>query len=134
MERWQRHEQQAGQRALRVTRHRGQPAHAARDGPAGVGVGLPLEHADDGLGTDAVLHRQVLDAIRKHRSTIVFVNARGHAERLAQQINELADEELAASLGLMDEPYPYEGLAPLPAVITASERKRLSPEPLRLIR
>ena len=49
------------------------------------------------LPQDASLPRQVLDAIRAHRSTIVFVNARGHAERLAQQINELADEPLVQS-------------------------------------
>jgi ATP-dependent Lhr-like helicase len=49
------------------------------------------------LTQNASLHRQVLDAIRKHRTTIVFVNARGHAERLAQQINELADEPLVQS-------------------------------------
>ncbi len=49
------------------------------------------------LREDASLPRQVLDAIREHRSTIVFVNARSHAERLAQQINELADEPLVQS-------------------------------------
>lgn len=34
-------------------------------------------------------------------------------------------EELAKSLALMNEPYPYEELANLPAAITATERKRL---------
>jgi ATP-dependent helicase/nuclease subunit A len=44
-----------------------------------------------------------------------------------QRSEELPEpnEELAASLALMDEPYPYEELANLPAVITATERKRL---------
>ncbi len=36
----------------------------------------------------------LLDTIREHRSTIVFVNSRGLCERLAQKLNELADETL----------------------------------------
>ena len=41
------------------------------------------------------IHPQVLELIRAHRSTIVFVNARRLAERLAARLNELAGEELA---------------------------------------
>lgn len=37
---------------------------------------------------------RILDLIRAHRSTIVFVNSRGLAERLAGRLNELADEPL----------------------------------------
>src|SRR5205085_3323116 len=33
--------------------------------------------------------------IKEHRSTIVFVNNRRGAERLAMRLNELADEEIA---------------------------------------
>ena len=33
--------------------------------------------------------------IREHRSTMIFVNSRRLAERLASAVNELADEELA---------------------------------------
>ena len=40
------------------------------------------------------IHPQVLELIRAHRSTIVFVNARRLAERLAARLNELAGEEL----------------------------------------
>ncbi|MFT7579899.1 MAG: ATP-dependent Lhr-like helicase [Myxococcota bacterium] len=36
----------------------------------------------------------VLDLVQTHRSTIVFVNSRGLAERLAQNLNELAGEPL----------------------------------------
>ncbi len=40
------------------------------------------------------IHPQLLDLIRTHRSTIVFVNARRMAERLAARLNELAGEDL----------------------------------------
>jgi ATP-dependent Lhr-like helicase len=40
------------------------------------------------------IHPRLLELIRAHRSTIVFVNARRLAERLAARLNELADEEL----------------------------------------
>ncbi len=40
------------------------------------------------------LHPRILELIRAHRSTIVFVNSRRLAERLASRLNELAGEEL----------------------------------------
>jgi len=40
------------------------------------------------------LHPVLLDAIRAHRTSLVFVNSRGLCERLAQRLNELAGEEL----------------------------------------
>ena len=40
------------------------------------------------------IHPRILALIREHRSTIVFVNSRRLAERLAQRLNELAGEEL----------------------------------------
>ncbi len=40
------------------------------------------------------IHPQLLELIRAHRSTIVFVNARRLAERLAARLNELAGEDL----------------------------------------
>ena len=40
------------------------------------------------------IHPRILELIREHRSTIVFVNSRRLAERLAQRLNELAGEEL----------------------------------------
>ncbi len=40
------------------------------------------------------LHPRLLDEIRSHRSTIVFVNSRGLCEKLAQRLNELAEEDL----------------------------------------
>ncbi|MEM7310075.1 MAG: DEAD/DEAH box helicase [Planctomycetota bacterium] len=40
------------------------------------------------------IYPQLLDAIRSHRSTILFVNSRGLCERLVQRLNELGEEEL----------------------------------------
>ncbi len=40
------------------------------------------------------VHPRILELITQHRSTIVFVNARRLAERLASRLNELAGEEL----------------------------------------
>jgi ATP-dependent Lhr-like helicase len=41
------------------------------------------------------IHPRLVELIRAHRSTMVFVNSRRLAERLAQAINELAEEEIA---------------------------------------
>ena len=41
------------------------------------------------------IYPAILDLVREHRSTIVFVNNRRLAERLALRLNELAEEELA---------------------------------------
>ncbi|HEY7756355.1 MAG TPA: DEAD/DEAH box helicase, partial [Actinomycetota bacterium] len=43
------------------------------------------------------IHPRLLELIREHRSTIVFVNARRLAERLAARLNELAGEDLVAA-------------------------------------
>ena len=40
------------------------------------------------------MHPRILELIREHHSTIVFVNSRRLAERLANKLNELAGEEL----------------------------------------
>jgi ATP-dependent Lhr-like helicase len=41
------------------------------------------------------IYPELLDLIQAHRSTIVFVNARRAAERLAMRLNELAAERRA---------------------------------------
>ncbi len=41
------------------------------------------------------IHPRLVELIREHRSTMVFVNSRRLAERLAAAINELAEEEVA---------------------------------------
>src|SRR5437588_770670 len=40
------------------------------------------------------IHPRILELVRQHRSTIIFVNSRRLAERLASAINELAGEDL----------------------------------------
>lgn len=41
------------------------------------------------------MYPKLLDLLQTHRSTIFFVNSRGLAERLAAELNRLADEEVA---------------------------------------
>ena len=41
------------------------------------------------------IHPRLVELIRAHRSTLIFVNSRRLAERLSDAINELADEEIA---------------------------------------
>src|SRR5881392_4169640 len=41
------------------------------------------------------IYPELLELVRSHRSTIVFVNNRRSAERLALRLNELAEEEVA---------------------------------------
>jgi ATP-dependent Lhr-like helicase len=41
------------------------------------------------------IHPRLVELIRTHRSTMIFVNSRRLAERLSAAINELADEEIA---------------------------------------
>src|SRR6185369_1200435 len=41
------------------------------------------------------IYPEVLELVQKHRSTIVFVNNRRLAERLALRLNELAEKEIA---------------------------------------
>jgi ATP-dependent Lhr-like helicase len=43
------------------------------------------------------IYPRLLEEIRAHRSTLVFVNSRGQAERMAQRLNELAGESLVQS-------------------------------------
>jgi ATP-dependent Lhr-like helicase len=45
------------------------------------------------------MHPELLDLVRAHRSTLIFVNARRLAERLATRLNELAAEQEAAARG-----------------------------------
>ena len=41
------------------------------------------------------IHPRLVELIRAHRSTMIFVNSRRLAERLSNAINELADEQIA---------------------------------------
>jgi ATP-dependent Lhr-like helicase len=59
----------------------------------GVELGSGVEQSSRSIWPS--IYPAVLDLVRTHRSTIVFVNNRRLAERLALRINELAGEELA---------------------------------------
>jgi ATP-dependent Lhr-like helicase len=61
------------------------------DGPASPGTAPPR------ASIWPAIHPRLLELIRAHRSTIVFVNARRLAERLAARLNELAGEDLVAA-------------------------------------
>ncbi len=64
----------------------GQPIDVPASGPAAAGPSR--------TSIWPAIHPRLLELIRAHRSTIVFVNGRRLAERLASQLNELAEEDL----------------------------------------
>jgi Lhr-like helicase len=58
---------------------------------------LTAEDEDGAKGGNSIwpaIYPRLLQLIREHRSTIVFVNSRRLAERIAARINELAEEDL----------------------------------------
>ena len=59
----------------------------------GVEMGVGVERSSKSIWPS--IYPAILELVRQHRSTIVFVNNRRLAERLALRINELAEEELA---------------------------------------
>ena len=59
------------------------------DAPGGPAAGPEARHS-----IWPSMHPKLLELIRAHRSTLVFVNSRRLAERLAARLNELAGEEL----------------------------------------
>jgi len=77
---------------------RGVPAPRVSRG-GGLEGGLPLPEFADELPLPRrsiwpAIYPRLLELIQEHRSTIVFVNSRRLAERLAARLNELAEEEL----------------------------------------
>jgi ATP-dependent Lhr-like helicase len=59
----------------------------------GVEMGVGVERSSRSIWPS--IYPAILELVRQHRSTIVFVNNRRLAERLALRINELAEEEIA---------------------------------------
>jgi ATP-dependent helicase Lhr and Lhr-like helicase len=58
----------------------------------------PLEPVAGGESTSSIwpaIYPELLELVRAHNSTIVFVNNRRSAERVALRLNELADSEIA---------------------------------------
>jgi ATP-dependent Lhr-like helicase len=58
-----------------------------------VGMGAGESHAASRRSIWPAIYPELLELVREHRSTIIFVNARRAAERLAMRLNELAAEE-----------------------------------------
>jgi ATP-dependent Lhr-like helicase len=58
----------------------------------GTGPGAPEDGAATRRSIWPAIYPELLDLVRRHRSTIVFVNNRRGAERLALRLNELAAE------------------------------------------
>jgi ATP-dependent Lhr-like helicase len=67
--------------------------------PAGPPSGDPLDPVQGGESTRnsiwPAIYPELLRLVREHRSTIVFVNNRRSAERVALRLNELAESEMA---------------------------------------
>ena len=59
----------------------------------GVALGQGVEQSSRSIWPS--IYPAILQLVRQHRSTIVFVNNRRLAERLALRLNELAEEEIA---------------------------------------
>jgi ATP-dependent helicase Lhr and Lhr-like helicase len=57
----------------------------------------PASRADARSSIWPAIHPRLLELIREHRSTLIFVNSRRLAERIAGAVNELAGEELVHS-------------------------------------
>jgi len=76
-----------------------QPAPVAVAQPEPAAAPDPLEPLAGGESTRGsiwpAIYPKLLQLVRQHNSTIVFVNNRRSAERVALRLNELADEEIA---------------------------------------
>jgi ATP-dependent Lhr-like helicase len=73
------------------------------------------------------IYPELLELVRRHTSTIIFVNNRRAAERLAQRLNEL-DED--GRLG--EDPHPTateSASTPAPVRESPAERREVEPEP-----
>ncbi|HLZ47908.1 MAG TPA: DEAD/DEAH box helicase [Candidatus Limnocylindria bacterium] len=55
----------------------------------------PASRTDARTSIWPAIHPRLLELVRSHRSTLVFVNSRRLAERIANALNDLAGEELA---------------------------------------
>ncbi|HWA75893.1 MAG TPA: DEAD/DEAH box helicase [Polyangiaceae bacterium] len=71
-----------------ATRSSGEPGERGAEAPA-------LNEKADPRSAWPEIHAPLLELIRSHRSTLVFVNSRRLAERLAQSLNELEGSEIA---------------------------------------
>ncbi len=72
----------------------GTSAISATDDHGSALLAAEEEAATRQYGIWPAIYPELLDLIRQHRTTILFVNSRGLCERLAHQLNELSGEEL----------------------------------------
>ena len=112
---------------------------ASRDGPPPLADGAELspDRVDPSLDGASnprsiwpAIYPELLELVREHTSTIVFVNNRRGAERLAKRLNELANEERAEELPATEQAgtprarRPAEQVSRSPAPITARSPTR----------
>jgi ATP-dependent helicase Lhr and Lhr-like helicase len=71
----------------------GVPSFPSKDGPPADGE--PLAHV---RSIWPAIYPELLKLVQEHTSTIIFVNARRAAERLAKRLNELANDEPSGEL------------------------------------
>jgi ATP-dependent Lhr-like helicase len=69
----------------------------AKLGPTGDIPGGPAGAGESRSSIWSAIHPRLLELVRAHRSTLIFVNSRRLAERLAGALNELAGETLVRS-------------------------------------
>jgi len=55
----------------------------------------PVSRTDGRVSIWPAIHPRLLELVRQHRSTLIFVNSRRLAERIAAALNDLAEEEIA---------------------------------------
>jgi ATP-dependent Lhr-like helicase len=55
----------------------------------------PVTRTDGRTSIWPAIHPRLLELVRAHRSTLIFVNSRRLAERIAAAVNDLAEEEIA---------------------------------------
>ena len=86
-------------KALKLTHRSAGRGHGAPDDSAGrqSAERARRRSATRGPSIWSAIHPRLLELIRAHRSTLIFVNSRRLAERLAGALNELAGETLVRS-------------------------------------
>ncbi len=82
------------------------PVESMKEPEQGPATSDPLEPLISGEATRQsiwpAIYPEILRLVREHRSTIVFVNARRGAERLAIRLNELANKDLPEGVAPKD--------------------------------
>ncbi|HEX2377467.1 MAG TPA: DEAD/DEAH box helicase, partial [Gaiellales bacterium] len=59
--------------------------------------GVPAADGEPRQSIWPAIYPRLLELVRAHRSTLIFVNSRRSAERVAHRLNDLAEEEIARS-------------------------------------